>query len=313
MRNSYPLATWRLLNTGHTDGATNMALDEAILWAVAEGKSPPTLRFYGWQPPCLSIGYSQSMEGEVDVDRCREAGVYFVRRPTGGRAILHTDELTYSVVASQSEPRVAGGVIESYRRLSAGLVAGLRDLGVEAYQALTPTSPEPRSRGAGEQRSKGVGEHRDCSPAPPHSCTPAPLGEGESAACFDAPSSYEITVGGRKLVGSAQVRKKGVVLQHGSLPLEGDVARIFDFLRVPSEERREALKQELRDRATSLELALGYSVPFGEVALHLADGFAQALNLRLVPGRLSEHELALAEKLRREKYLTRQWNFVNRP
>jgi lipoate-protein ligase A len=135
--------------------------------------------------------------------------------------------------------------------------------------------------------------------------------KGDSAACFDAPSSYEITVGGKKLVGSAQVRKKGVVLQHGSLPLEGDIARIFDFLRVPSEERREELKQELRARATSLELALGHSVPFEEVARHLAAGFAQALNLRPIPGQLSQHELTLAEKLRREKYATREWNFRN--
>jgi lipoate-protein ligase A len=292
---SYPAADWRLLQTGLADGATNMAIDEAILWAVAEGKSPPTLRFYGWQPPCLSIGYSQSM-GEVDVDKCREHDIDFVRRPTGGRAILHADELTYSVVAPQSEPRVAGGVVESYRRLSAGLVAGLRNLGVDAYQALTPSPLCPPSPLPTSGEGKGGWGSR---------------GEGESAACFDTPSSYEITVGGKKLVGSAQVRKKGVVLQHGSLPLEGDIARIFDFLKVPSEERREELKQELRARATSLELALGYSVPFEEVARHLAAGFAQALNLRLIPSQLSQRELALAEKLRQEKYATREWNFRN--
>lgn len=269
----YPAADWRLLRTGLADGATNMAIDEAILWAVAEGESRPTLRFYGWEPPCLSIGYSRSMEGEVDVDRCRESDIDFVRRPTGGRSILHADELTYSVVAPQAEPRVAGGVIESYRRLSVGLVAGLRALGLAVAQVETADD------------------------------------KGKSAACFDAPSSYEITVGGKKLVGSAQVRKKRVVLQHGSLPLEGDIARIFDFLKVSSEERREESKQELRARATSLELALGYSVPFDEAARHLASGFARALNLRLIPGQLSEHELALAEKLRREKYATREWNF----
>jgi lipoate-protein ligase A len=269
----YPAADWRLLKTGLADGATNMAIDEAILWAVAEGESRPTLRFYGWQPPCLSIGYSQSLADQVDVDRCREAGIDCVRRPTGGRAILHTDELTYSVVAPQTEPRVAGGVVESYRRLSAGLVAGLRALGVVVAQVETADD------------------------------------KGESAACFDAPSNYEITVGGKKLVGSAQVRKKRVVLQHGSLPLEGDIVRIFDFLKVPSEERREELRQELRARATSLELALGRVVPFDEVARHLADGFAQALNLRLIPGQLSQHELALAEKLWREKYAAREWNF----
>ena len=270
---TYPVAEWRLLETRLADGATNMAIDEAILWAVAEGKSRPTLRFYGWEPPCLSIGYSQSMEGEADVDRCREAGIGLVRRATGGRSILHADELTYSVVAPQAEPRVAGGVIESYRRLSAGLVAGLRSLGLAVAQVETADD------------------------------------KGKSAACFDAPSSYEITVGGKKLVGSAQVRKKRVVLQHGSLPLEGDIARIFDFLKAPSDERREGLKQELQARATSLDLALGYRIPFDEVARHLAAGFAQALNLRLIPGQLSQHELALAEKLRREKYATREWNF----
>jgi lipoate-protein ligase A len=270
---TYLAADWRLLNTGLADGPTNMAIDEAILWAVAEGESLSALRFYGWQPPCLSIGYSQSMESEVDVARCREAGIGLVRRPTGGRSILHTDELTYSVIAPQAEPRVVGGVIESYRRLSAGLVAGLRGLGLAVAQVEAANN------------------------------------KGESAACFDAPSNYEITVGGKKLVGSAQVRKKRVVLQHGSLPLEGDIARIFDFLKVSSEERREELKQELRARATSLELALGHGVSFEEVALHLAAGFAQALDLRLIPGQLSEHELALAEKLRREKYAAREWNF----
>jgi len=316
---TYPAAEWRLLETGLADGATNMAIDEAILWAVAEGESLPTLRFYGWRPSCLSIGYSQSMESEVDVDRCREAGIGLVRRPTGGRAILHADELTYSIVAPQAEPRVAGGVIESYRRLSAGLVAGLRALGVDVSQALSP-SPLPLSQD--QERGRG-GQHRPPPPAPPPTLgegSPVPpsprVGRGglggrgvQSAACFDAPSSYEITVGGKKLVGSAQVRKKKVVLQHGSLPLEGDITRIFDFLKAPSEERREELRQELRARATSLELALGYSVSFEEVARHLAIGFAQALNLRLIPGRLSQRELALAEKLRREKYAAREWNF----
>jgi lipoate-protein ligase A len=167
---------------------------------------------------------------------------------------------------------VAGGVVESYRRLSAGLVAGLRALGLVVAQVKTADA------------------------------------KGESAACFDAPSDYEITVGGKKLVGSAQMRRQQMVLQHGSLPLQGDIARIFDFLQVPSAERREELRQELRARATSLELALGRIVPFDEAARHLAAGFAEALNLRLIPGQLSQHEMALAEKLRREKYATREWN-----
>ncbi len=274
-RDKYPPAAWRFLNTGYADGFTNMAIDEAIMLALAKGLAPPTIRFYGWEPPCLSIGYAQSMEGEVDGDRCRLYGVDCVRRPTGGRAILHTDELTYSLCAPQNEPRVSGGVVESYRRLSIGLVLGLQALGANVAPADT-------------RRGK--------------------IEEG-TAACFDAPSHYEIMVGGKKLVGSAQVRREGMVLQHGSLPLEGDIARIFDYLKVPSEEERRMLGRKLEERATTLERVLGRIVPFPQVAEALAAGFAEALQIKLVPGELSERELALVKELRRGKYVTREWNF----
>ena len=257
-----------------------MAIDEAILTAVAEGRSQPTLRFFAWEPPCLSIGYNQAMD-EVDITRCQRAGVDFVRRPTGGRAILHTDELTYSIVAPQDEPRVTGGVVESYRRLSAGLVRGLRLLGVDVVEAE-----------AGHGTVAPIGQDADA-----------------SAACFDAPSAYEVTASGRKLVGSAQVRRKGAVLQHGSLPLQGDITRICHYLVVPSEERRQALRRELRARATSLDLVLGRVVPFARVVEALAKGFSEALNLCLEPGELSEHELALVQRFRREKYTAEAWNF----
>jgi len=251
-----------------------MAIDEAILNALAEGRSLPTLRFFAWEPPCLSIGYNQAAD-EVDITRCQQAGVDLIRRPTGGRAILHTDELTYSIVAPQGEPRVAGGVVESYRRLSAGLVRGLRLLGVDVAQA-----------------EAGHGQDADV-----------------SAACFDAPSAYEVTAGGKKLVGSAQVRRRGAVLQHGSLPLQGDITRICYYLVVPSEERRQELRQELRARATLLELVLGRVVPFAQVVEALLKGFSEALNLRLKPGELSDHEMALVQRFRREKYTAEAWNF----
>lgn len=269
----FPRAAWRLLNTGYADGYTNMAIDEAILLTLVEGRAPPTLRFYGWEPPCLSIGYSQSMEKEADVELCRRHGIDCVRRPTGGRAILHIDELTYSVIAPLGEPRVAGEVVESYRRLSLGLASGLNLLGAEVTQAL------PERKGSG----------------------------GRTAACFDAPSHYEITAGGKKLVGSAQMRRRGAVLQHGSLPLEGDITRIVSYLKVHSEEKTK-LRRELAGRATTLEHVLGRVVPFTEAAAVLAEGFARALNLELVPGELSEHEKEMAERLRREKYATDEWN-----
>jgi lipoate-protein ligase A len=172
----FPIATWRLLVADPLahDGATNMAIDEAILSGVAAGQSPPTLRFYAWEPPCVSIGYAQSMHEVVDLHACRRDGVTWVRRPTGGRAILHIDELTYSVTAPASEQRVQGGVVESYRRLSQGLLAGFRVLGLGAVQAKVM-----------EEKAADL-----------------------SAACFDVPSHYEITAWDRKLVGSAQVRRQ---------------------------------------------------------------------------------------------------------
>ncbi len=271
---TYPAAEWRLLETGLADGATNMAIDEAILWAVAEGESRPTLRFYGWQPPCVSVGYSQSMRDAVDLDACRRNGVTWVRRPTGGRAILHTDELTYSIAVPASEKRVMGGVVESYRRLSQGLMAGLCLLGLEVGQA--------------EAMKEKPADH--------------------SAACFDVPSHYEITVRGRKLVGSAQARRQRAVLQHGALPLTGDVTRLASYLRL-SDDERIALRAELRRRAITLEEALGRAVPAREVAEALVQGFAQALNLHLEPGKLTRQEQALARQLREEKYADDGWSF----
>jgi lipoate-protein ligase A len=268
----YVSATWRLLVDGEADGATNMAVDEAILAAVREGLSLPTLRFYAWSPPCLSLGRNQPL-ADADLAACRAAGVDVVRRPTGGRAILHTDELTYSVALLQSDPRATGDVVESYRRLSEGLLAGLHRLEVDAVPAMGQRKPA------------------------------ADL----TAVCFETPSDYEITAGGRKLVGSAQWRGRGGVLQHGSLPLCGDLARIVDYLALSAAER-EVQRRTLYRRAVTLAEALGCSLPFATVAQSLAEGFAQALNVTLMPGELSAPERALAAELRRSRYASPGWS-----
>jgi lipoate-protein ligase A len=280
----YPPATWRLLITPPTDGATNMAIDEAILHALADGRGRPTLRFYEWAPPCLSLGYNQHY-AEVDEAACARLGYTWVRRPTGGRAILHTDELTYSVIAPVGEPRVKGGIVESYRRLSTGLLTGLRALGADVFQAQTEKI----------------------------------LNSQKSGVCFDTPSNYEITVGGKKLIGSAQVRRRRIVLQHGTLPLSGDLGRIFACLRVaePGSDRAGSHQAGnastdwgdwLLARACTLEQALGREVSFDEAANALARGFASALDLRLDPGDLSQDERTLVEQLRREQYASADWN-----
>lgn len=265
---------WRLLITPPADGPLNMAIDQAIMEAVAAERVPPTLRFFAWIPPCLSLGYTQPV---ADVDRARLAahGWGLVRRMTGGRAILHTDELTYSVALPAADPVVAGGIVESYRRLSAALVAGLHALGV---------APEADKRADGHSASNGP-------------------------VCFEVPSHYEITVGGSKLIGSAQVRKFGAVLQHGTLPLGGDIARICDALVFASDEQRARVRARVAERATTLERALGRAVSWDEAAEVMAASFRQVFDLVLEQAdALTAEETARAAQLREEQYAAETWN-----
>ncbi|MBI2864544.1 MAG: lipoate--protein ligase family protein [Chloroflexi bacterium] len=267
--------TWRLLDTGRATGALNMAIDEAVATLHGRGDSPPTIRFYGWNPACLSLGYFQPVEREVEADACRAAGIDLVRRPTGGRAVLHDDELTYSLVALEGEPRVGGGVTESYRKISAGIVAGLARLSVAADMAPSRAS------------------QRD---------------HFHSAACFDSASSYEVTVGGRKLVGSAQVRRGGVVLQHGCLLLTFDSAKLLDLLKL-TEAGRSVLKNELDEKVSDLASIVGRRVEFAEVADALRSGFEDAFDVHLALGSLTAEEEELSRRLLAEKYASAEWNF----
>jgi lipoate-protein ligase A len=261
-------STWRLLITPPASGRRNMAIDEAVLEAVASGQAPPTLRLYSWEPPCLSLGHAQSME-VVDEMALAGAGWEVVRRPTGGRALLHADELTYSIAAPDSLPGLAGGVLPSYQHLSRGLLAGLQSLG------LRPDTPALTVVGDADRRNP---------------------------VCFEVPSAYEITVGGRKLVGSAQLRRRGALLQHGSLPLHGDLTRVIRVLRYPDEGARRQAAERLQRHATTLELALGRAVEFYETADALVEGFKAALEWTIEAGSLTAGELSLAQTLEATLY-----------
>jgi len=259
-----------------------MARDEAILRAVAADLVPPTLCLYAWEPACLSLGRGQPL-ADVDLPALQAAGFDLVRRPTGGKAILHVDELTYSVIVPQAAPHVAGGIVESYRRLSAGLVRGLERLGVAGLVA---------DQRVGNRRLAGA-----CPELVAGAC-PEPV---EGPVCFEVPADYEITTGGRKLVGSAQMRAEGVVLQHGALPLYGDITRICPLLATHPAPAR------VRARATTVAEALGRPVTWDEAADALAVGFAEALNLHLNPGTLTNEERTWTEELRTNKYATDAW------
>jgi len=265
--------TWRLLLTPPSRGSWNMAVDEALLESVEHGDSLPALRLYAWQPPCLSLGYAQPFS-DVDIPRLKERGWELVRRPTGGRSILHTDELTYSVIVPVYEPRLTGALLESYNRLAGALLAALRRLGLPA---------EIQKRLAAS-----------------HSGNINPV-------CFEVPSSYEITVSGKKMVGSAQARRKDGILQHGSLPLSGDLARITQALAFPDEAARARAAERLLARAATVESVLGRLVAWEEAAQAFTAAFREVLDLDLQPLDLTRAEKERSEELVKSKYAHPQW------
>lgn len=273
---NYQRADWRLIITPPNIGAWNMAVDEALLASIGNGTSLPILRIYSWSPPCLSLGYAQSIH-EVDQSNLRKRGWHLVRRLTGGRAILHTDELTYSVIAPYSEPRLEGGVLESYRRISKALLQALISLGapVEAHE-LNQHQVEAK-------------------------ITPLPV-------CFEVPSNYEITARGKKLVGSAQARKRDGILQHGSLPLRGDITRITEALRFDNQQERSSVNARILERATTIESALGSEISFEKASEAFIGAFNTVLTLNLIQDSLSTDELEYAEVLIKEKYTHPTWN-----
>ncbi len=264
--------TWRLVVTEASSGSWNMAVDEAIATLTARGVSPATLRFYQWQPGTVSLGRHQSF-ADLDMDRVQQQGYGVVRRATGGRAILHIDELTYSIAGTAGDAGLGGAILDSYNQLSNGLMLGLQRLGIDAAKA-----PAGNRSGA------------DASPV-----------------CFEVPSAYEITVDGRKLIGSAQSRRSGYVLQHGSLPLTGDVGRLVDVLAVGDESQRADMRKALVERATTVEMLMGRYVSFWEAATCLIDGLSSALDVDFVQGELSPEERALATELETEKYAEANW------
>jgi len=264
---------WRLiLDPTPARGAWNMAADEAILGACSRGESLPTLRLYAWEPACISLGYAQPYR-DVDVIRLQTHGWELVRRPTGGKAVLHTDELTYSVIGRADEPRLAGTVLESYNRLSQALVEALRLINLPV-----------------ETEEHAVTNQRNTDPV-----------------CFDVPSTYEITVGGKKLVGSAQARRKEGVLQHGSLPLNGDLTRIVEVLSFPDENTRRLAAQRLLAHATTVETALGSILSWETVAQAFVVAFGSVLKLDLRPADLTPLEKSRARALVEEKYAHPSW------
>lgn len=226
---------WRLIVDGDLTGAQNMARDWAILEAVSEGASAPTLRIYGWNPPCLTLGRHQGVEA-ANLVFCRAEGIDVVRRPTGGRALLHHHELTYAVVAPLKSGPLPRGLQKAYRSICEALVRAMRALGVDAE--LT----------GGEVNLELPG---------PRSTVP----------CFEAPAGGEVVVGGRKLIGSAMRAHAGTILQHGAIVLDWDGRLQAGSMGLTSD-------ASLRPHITTLTEELGATVSRATLERELIEAFS---------------------------------------
>lgn len=266
-------AKWRLIIDPAGNGAWNMAMDEAILEFVAGKIQIPTLRLYAWKPFCLSLGHAQTSK-DVDMPALTSKGWSLVRRPTGGKAILHADEITYSITAPIDEPRVKGTVIESYQRLSRAFLSALRFLGIQAN--ARPKEP---------------------------SYTEKPI----NPICFETPSDFEITSNGKKIIGSAQARRIKGVLQHGSIPLNGDISRIVEVLTFSSPEERLMKRDFLKERACTLFDVKKQEVSWNMAAEAIIKGFSEELDINFVQEKVNQSELEKANDLVSSKYGNDSW------
>lgn len=260
---------YRFLNTGQQETALNMAIDEAILTHYLRGHVPPTLRVFRWQRPAITLGRFQDVEREIVLEECQRRGVELVRRPTGGRAVYHRDEFTYSIVIGKREG-VPSGVVAAYAYLAQGLVAALKQLGIEAVLSEEHVSKNP------------------------------------SAACFASSTQADLTVSGFKIIGSAQVWKDDGLLQQGSLPLVDRSEEFFSMLRYPNADARAAALASYRTKTTPLHTFVPEAT-LDDVAAAFHRGFNTFLAQPFVSGELTASEWAMARQLVEEKYSKLAW------
>lgn len=272
--------TWAFLDTGNQSAAYNMAVDEALLEWHSKGLIPPVVRFYGWEPAALSIGYFQKAEKEVNFDAIRKYGLGFVRRPTGGRGVLHEHELTYSVIVSEEHPDMPTGVTEAYRVISEGVLQGFRALGLAAEFAVPRTEEEKAS-----------------------------LKNPRSSVCFDAPSWYELVIEGRKVAGSAQTRQKGVILQHGSILLDIDEDKLFSLFHYPNDRVKERMKRTFGNKAVAINALRTERVTLDEARTAFKKGFEEGLAIHLEALELTSEQNEQISKIQKKRYENDEWNF----
>ena len=281
---------WRIITDRPRNGAENMAVDEAILESVVNKSSAPVIRLYSWSSPCVTIGYFQRMYEAIDVDEVDVNSLDLVRRPTGGRAILHSDELTYSLTAPLSEFDDCKSVLETYLKINCGLAMGFRDYGINVE--LAPSDDQDvRTPEAFLSSLKYVSQSQVFRP------------HVKSAACFDTSAPYELVFHGRKVAGSAQTRRHDVLLQQGSIPFSMDYGLMKRLFRLS------CLETDTLTRGTVAVRDISQEVDQLRLSRHLVNGLARALNVQTEDSDLTTVEMKKAYELLEEKYQCHEWTF----
>ncbi|MGZ3649093.1 MAG: lipoate--protein ligase family protein [Syntrophales bacterium] len=265
---------WRFISFKRLNAFENMAIDEAIFRENQRTDSPPTLRFYSWSPPSVSLGYFQAAREEVNVEACRRYSVDIVRRPTGGKAVLHENDLTYAVITSEHNPLFPPDILGTYKVISSCIAEGLSELGIEAEM-------------------EGSGRSYQDNPL--------------KAACFSSPSRYELLAKRKKICGSAQLRSRGICLQHGSILVDFDPVKTCAIL-LPEESERGWQIEKLRGSMTSIYEQIGASVSMENICHVMKKGFEKRLDIELVEGCLTAREESLKLRLMNDKYMNDTWN-----
>lgn len=271
------MVKWRFLDTGKGSAFFNMALDEAILNAVGKDASPPTFRLYEWNPSAVTFGYFQDIKRLINIERCKVDGVDITRRLTGGRAVFHKNEITYSVVSSTGDPCFGGNNIDTYQSINKVLVESFNLLGINARI----------NRG-------GIGKG-------------IPSANRRLLPCFLTTSKFEITLDGKKLVGSAQRRLNGLFLQQGSILIEPGYERITEYLKGNISVAE--YKKRLSEGTVDLKSKLNGTFSVSSLKASLFDTFKKMVGLKCEFEDATHEELKHTERLIEERYKSKGWIF----
>jgi lipoyl(octanoyl) transferase len=263
---------WRFIDSGPCNAAYNMALDEAIASLVRKEDMPPALRLYGWDTPSVSIGCFQKIS-DVDIRYCTEKNIPVVRRPTGGRAIFHTQEITYSFSVKTKSGLFSKGLLDSYKKISTALSLALSKTG------FTP-------------ELKILKETARSLPS---------VYSSKSPLCFKSISYGEVSVNNNKIVGSAQKRWPDGLLQQGSIPFTIDNDETSRIFRIRSDSNIMESSKGLTDISPDLQIE--------SIKNAIRISFEEAFDVKLILSSPSYEEISRAEELEARKYLSHEWNF----